>query len=1230
MVNFIHRNTVSPSQGPEARVIVGMGNQYLQTQNASDPNVVLRSTNILRICKAAQVVDQRRGQNACLGKSKGWYITLAEREMCQALGWQTCRVTHALPFTTRIHKYLMYPNGSGDSAQSLGLRYRRFNTLENPNHFTGATEPVCQGVIYDTFTKCREGQIPRRNNKPAVLGSCQRVTGIAALFASLLREINIEPMVRERTFIITEATAYLRELMGPKYSLMAVLSAKASSLGDVIIRGFQSQVTSTLYSSRSTDFANDTSSKLLIPQDSEVLQTGSIGFVISSNDDGEDIFLNSLLDLSKQKVWNTRAFFMLFSMGPVNMDNKYAKRILSYYWEQFEILNIVLLCIRSDESCSLCAKAAADTSMDESHPPIHFRQGSACMTRLALQPGACRISIGYYYVHVPSLRLAETCTVPTPLADLLGCLTYFQYATYQSFHCDKCDAVFTRSDILYRHKKQCKGTVCQSSGSECKYCSKTFATILTPDNMKIRQYHFAHRSSELTTLTGLQARIPGNTRPEIFGKSAGCSGRADRPGKKNKQHFKYSVRDSISVPIHLLFATAPVLSALQASMLGNTIPEISGKSTECRGHRGYRSQRGGWRANCHNFGLRHTAAISDCITRPTSVMSLPWLMSWDIDLCPPFWETNTSVKIAMDSPSVVPAAPPSITRSRISCLSTSVLCRESPHPLTQLARTLSLRRSAEPCCTSAGMEFRLEVRLQSSCCNSLDVFALIYGAGERGGLGRSAANLFRGLDYLPGDYDSQDVFEIYVEIIGLTSTKLVYVVRNFYVSRLLQTVNPSALRTLTTLCSAAPPLGCLRNLPASFPSHIYGSPPTTQERRTSLSLVTGYSLEFGPSAHVDGSSSSTPASIRTSHNKCVRTLYKQFILNHCNITRVCVEEGLRRPHAGGASVSDPWHPQHPAVAEGPTNEGVRFLETEGDVSEAWNTERTSRTTPRENLSPFAIPSRDCVQVTESCCLRQQRTSRPRYDVGAARSVRVPGVRLRQLNQWKAKTEKQDYCERTHRTAAKSARCSTCGNPAGTGIALVEGKRYDHYLMCHQKRKVNEGESWEKCECHQQAFLTDHRVVCHCRRVRTFLHYPPPAPKIIAFSLLVLGHSLPNGPDSVSKKRDTCLPMNGECFLLPIRVAALAISRRKAEITGDCSSVVSYARQQCTCTSCICYKSIDCRHGFTEQLNTSSSNDIPRATGRPNCVCGKCSWQANLQQFCLSGRSEGRTVRVWWV
>ncbi|KAJ8897219.1 hypothetical protein PR048_002565 [Dryococelus australis] len=47
--------------------------------------------------------------------------------------------------------------------------------------------------------------------------------------------------------------------------------------------------------------------------------------------------------------------------------------------------------------------------------------------------------------------------------------------SYKAFHCDECDAVFTRSDILYRPSKTCKGNVCRSSGNECKYCSKSFA-----------------------------------------------------------------------------------------------------------------------------------------------------------------------------------------------------------------------------------------------------------------------------------------------------------------------------------------------------------------------------------------------------------------------------------------------------------------------------------------------------------------------------------------------------------------------------------------------------------------------------------------------------------------------------------------------------------------------------------------------------------------------------------
>ncbi|KAJ8887502.1 hypothetical protein PR048_013717 [Dryococelus australis] len=45
------------------------------------------------------------------------------------------------------------------------------------------------------------------------------------------------------------------------------------------------------------------------------------------------------------------------------------------------------------------------------------------------------------------------------------------------------------------------------------------------------------------------------------------------------------------------------------------------------------------------------------------------------------------------------------------------------------------------------------------------------------------------------------------------------------------------------------------------------------------------------------------------------------------------------------------------------------------------------------------------------------------------------------------------------------------------------------------------------------------------------------------------------------KRDKCLPMNGDCVLLPKLVAAAAISRRKAEITEKCSSFLCDVRQQ---------------------------------------------------------------------
>ncbi|KAJ8879954.1 hypothetical protein PR048_020575 [Dryococelus australis] len=51
--------------------------------------------------------------------------------------------------------------------------------------------------------------------------------------------------------------------------------------------------------------------------------------------------------------------------------------------------------------------------------------------------------------------------------------------------------------------------------------------------------------------------------------------RVRRLAKINKQHLKYSVRDSNSVPFHSPFVRVPVLLAVRASMPGNTTPEIS-------------------------------------------------------------------------------------------------------------------------------------------------------------------------------------------------------------------------------------------------------------------------------------------------------------------------------------------------------------------------------------------------------------------------------------------------------------------------------------------------------------------------------------------------------------------------------------------------------------------------------------------------------------------------------
>ncbi|KAJ8879672.1 hypothetical protein PR048_020280 [Dryococelus australis] len=77
--------------------------------------------------------------------------------------------------------------------------------------------------------------------------------------------------------------------------------------------------------------------------------------------------------------------------------------------------------------------------------------------------------------------MQEACgIVPTPLGLAVRCLDCtttiaWEIPVYKAFHCDNCDAVFTRSDHLYRHRK-CKGSVCRSSGSEYKYCGKTFKT----------------------------------------------------------------------------------------------------------------------------------------------------------------------------------------------------------------------------------------------------------------------------------------------------------------------------------------------------------------------------------------------------------------------------------------------------------------------------------------------------------------------------------------------------------------------------------------------------------------------------------------------------------------------------------------------------------------------------------------------------------------------------------
>ncbi|KAJ8885553.1 hypothetical protein PR048_011751 [Dryococelus australis] len=74
----------------------------------------------------------------------------------------------------------------------------------------------------------------------------------------------------------------------------------------------------------------------------------------------------------------------------------------------------------------------------------------------------CSHHLGIRDYHIDSSNLSPPSDAPSP--------------AYKSFHCDKCDTVFTHNDIVYWHEKKCKVTVWRSWGSVCKSGSKTFTS----------------------------------------------------------------------------------------------------------------------------------------------------------------------------------------------------------------------------------------------------------------------------------------------------------------------------------------------------------------------------------------------------------------------------------------------------------------------------------------------------------------------------------------------------------------------------------------------------------------------------------------------------------------------------------------------------------------------------------------------------------------------------------
>ncbi|XP_063230934.1 uncharacterized protein LOC134535668 [Bacillus rossius redtenbacheri] len=165
--------------------------------------------------------------------------------------------------------------------------------------------------------------------------------------AALERNITLDIVDKEHSNLLAEANVKMIKIAGSKHKCMAVFSRTTFEIDD-IIHELQSKEFCTFVIIKSLQHEADDKNTRIFSQDNEDLISEIDVFMIFFND-YKDILHDSLLKHLQRNFWNSQAYFMLLSMATTNIENIQAKRILSLYWEKLEILNIVLICLKTNK-----------------------------------------------------------------------------------------------------------------------------------------------------------------------------------------------------------------------------------------------------------------------------------------------------------------------------------------------------------------------------------------------------------------------------------------------------------------------------------------------------------------------------------------------------------------------------------------------------------------------------------------------------------------------------------------------------------------------------------------------------------------------------------------------------------------------------------------------------------------------------------------------------------------